>query len=106
MPNVAIVYSLSTIASKTAGVGTYDITGTALDDNYSITFTGGENAYEITKRNLTVTVVVNDKQYDGLNTASIKSVILNNVANNDSIVSGGGLLGTTAYRRKRKETEN
>ena len=79
------VYSLSTIASKTAGVGTYDITGTALDDNYSITFTGGENAYEITKRNLTVTVVVNDKQYDGLNTASIKSVILNNVANNDSI---------------------
>ena len=79
------VYSLSTNASKTAGVGTYDITGTALDDNYSITFTGGENAYEITKRNLTVTVVVNDKQYDGLNTASIKSVILNNVANNDSI---------------------
>lgn len=79
------VYSLSTIASKTAGVGTYDITGTALDDNYSITFMGGENAYEITKRNLTVTVVVNDKQYDGLNTASIKSVILNNVVNNDSI---------------------
>lgn len=79
------VYSLSTIASKTAGVGTYDITGTALDDNYSITFTGGENAYEITKRNLTVTVVVNDKQYDGLNTASIKSAILNNVVNNDSI---------------------
>lgn len=79
------VYSLSTIASKTAGVGTYDITGTALDDNYSITFTGGENAYEITKRNLTVTVVVKDKQYDGLNTASIKSVILNNVVNNDSI---------------------
>ena len=79
------VYSLSTIASKTAGVGTYDITGTVLDDNYSITFTGGENAYEITKRNLTVTVVVNDKQYDGLNTASIKSVILNNVVNNDSI---------------------
>ena len=79
------VYSLSTIASKTAGVGTYDITGTALDDNYSITFTGGENAYEITKRNLTVTVVVNDKQYDGLNTASIKSVILNNIVNNDSI---------------------
>lgn len=79
------VYSLSTIASKTAGAGTYDITGTTLDDNYSITFTGGENAYEITKRNLTVTVVVNDKQYDGLNTASIKSVILNNVVNNDSI---------------------
>ncbi len=79
------VYSLSTNASKTAGVGTYDITGTALDDNYSITFTGGENAYEITKRNLTVTIVVNDKQYDGLNTASINSVILNNVANNDSI---------------------
>ena len=79
------VYSLSTVASKTTGVGTYDITGTGLDDNYSITFTGGENAYEITKRNLTVTVVVNDKQYDGLNTASIKSVVLNNVANNDSI---------------------
>ena len=84
------VYSLSTVASKTAGVGTYDITGTALDDNYSITFTGGENAYEITKRNLTVTVVVNDKQYDGLNTASIKSVILNNVANNDSITLFNG----------------
>ena len=84
------VYSLSTIASKTAGVGTYDITGTTLDDNYSITFTGGENAYEITKRNLTVTVAVNDKQYDGLNTASIKSVMLNNVVNNDSITLSNG----------------
>lgn len=79
------VYSLSTVASKTAGVGKYDIKGTALDSNYDITFKNESNAYEITARELTVSVVVANKQYDGKNSASITSAVLNNVADNDAI---------------------
>ena len=41
------VYSLATDASSTANVGTYPITGTALDANYTITFEDG--TYTITK---------------------------------------------------------
>ena len=41
------VYSLATDASSTANVGTYPITGTALDANYTITFVNG--TYTITK---------------------------------------------------------
>lgn len=81
----ADVYRLSTSAGKTAGVGKYDITGATLDDNYSITFEKDEDAYEITARELTATVVVADKAYDGKNDAVITSAILNNVANNDDI---------------------
>jgi len=41
------VYSLATTATSAANVGTYPITGTALDDNYDITFVNG--FYTITK---------------------------------------------------------
>lgn len=50
----ANVYSLVTTATSTSNVGKYAITGTALDDNYAITFESGE--YEITKREITITV--------------------------------------------------
>lgn len=86
------IFKLRTEASKTAGVGRYDIIGTQLDNNYSITFVNEKNAYLITERVLTVDVIVADKQYDGLNTATISSATLNNIANGDTI----GLLNGTA----------
>ena len=51
----ADVYSLACAVTATTGVGTYAITGTALDTNYNITFAGEENAYTVTKRQLTIT---------------------------------------------------
>ncbi len=48
------VYSLATVATSTSNVGKYAITGTALDSNYDVTFENGE--YEITKREITITV--------------------------------------------------
>ena len=50
----ANVYSLATTATSTSSVGKYAITGTALDSNYDVTFVNGE--YEITKREITITV--------------------------------------------------
>ncbi|MCD8347174.1 MAG: YDG domain-containing protein [Lachnospiraceae bacterium] len=50
------VYFLSTAAASTSNVGTYDITGTALDENYNITFENGTGAYGITARAITVTI--------------------------------------------------
>ena len=50
----ANVYSLATTATSTSNVGKYAITGTALDSNYDVTFVNGE--YEITKREITITV--------------------------------------------------
>ncbi len=48
------VYSLASTATGTSNVGKYTITGTALDSNYDVTFANGE--YEITKREITITV--------------------------------------------------
>lgn len=50
----ANVYGLATAATGTSNVGKYTITGTALDSNYDVTFVNGE--YEITKREITITV--------------------------------------------------
>jgi hypothetical protein len=43
------LYSLSTTATSKSTVGTYDIEGTTLNDNYNITFTNGKGAYSINK---------------------------------------------------------
>ncbi|MCD8045942.1 MAG: cadherin-like beta sandwich domain-containing protein [Clostridiales bacterium] len=90
------VYSLSTKASSTAGVGTYDITGTVQDANYSITFEGTTGAYEITARELTVDVTVADKQYDGTTSATIDSATLKNIANNDAVSLENGIATFTS----------
>jgi len=50
------VYSLATAATSTSNAGKYAITGTAKDGNYSITFANEADAYEITKREITITV--------------------------------------------------
>ena len=90
------VYKLTTKASKTEDVGKYDITGETLDGNYSITFKNEKDAYEITARELTVSVVVVDKKYDGLNNAVITSAVLNNVANGDAVALVNGMATFTS----------
>ena len=85
------VYSLSTTATSTSDVGEYAITGTTNNSNYNITFKNGTNAYTITRRELTVTVEVADKKYDGKKDAEITSAVLNNVANDDNIVLTKGI---------------
>lgn len=50
------VYSLATTATGTSNVGKYEIKGTALDSNYDITFANEADAYEITRREVVITV--------------------------------------------------
>lgn len=48
------VYTLTKNAGR--NVGSYTITGQSVNPNYEITFTGGENAYTITAREITLSV--------------------------------------------------
>ena len=48
------VYSLSSSVNEQSSVGTYDIIGTCLDNNYNITFVNEKDAYSVTKKALTV----------------------------------------------------
>jgi len=57
------VYSLACTVTATSPVGTYNITGTALDTNYNITFTGEENAYTVTARPITIAVAAKNSHY-------------------------------------------
>ncbi|MCQ2387018.1 MAG: MBG domain-containing protein, partial [Clostridia bacterium] len=77
------VYSLSTTASKTSFVGSYDITGEALDDNYSITFENEENAYTITQREVTLTWGETTFAYE--KTAKLPTATAGNLANSDKV---------------------
>ena len=52
----AAVYTLSTFATNTSNAGNYDIAGTANNLNYAVTFEGGELAYTIGQRAITVTI--------------------------------------------------
>ncbi len=79
------VYSLSTEADSSSNVGNYAITGTGLDDNYTITFVNEDDAYKIIARELNVSVDVADKEYNGTNNATIVSAVLENVANDINI---------------------
>ena len=49
-------FNLSCEVTSASHVGTYDITWEVTNDNYSVTFEGGTDAYEVTKRNLLVAV--------------------------------------------------
>ena len=49
------VYSLASTVTATSAVGSYAITGTALDPNYAITFEAEADAYTLTQRELTLT---------------------------------------------------
>ena len=46
------VYSLSSSVNEQSSVGTYDIIGTCLDNNYNITFVNEKDAYSVTKRSI------------------------------------------------------
>ncbi len=58
-----VVYELSVNAAKGSPVGAYDVAGKALDDNYLVTFEGGEGAYTITARPVTVTIETQSSVY-------------------------------------------
>ncbi|MCD7746339.1 MAG: InlB B-repeat-containing protein [Lachnospiraceae bacterium] len=61
------IYSLATEATSSSAVGSYDITGTAENDNYSITFVNEEGAYTISAAEL-ANVTVSQAEtltYDG-----------------------------------------
>ena len=47
------VYSLTSEVSKTSNIGSYDIVGTDISDNYVVTFVGDEDAYIVTRRPIT-----------------------------------------------------
>ena len=64
--NANDVFSFATNATSTSGVGFYTINATHEGDrahNYTVTFTGGTNAYEVTKRNVTVTLSTHSETY-------------------------------------------
>ena len=50
------LFALQAMATNTDIVGNYDVVGTALDDNYSITFVNMQGKYQIAKRPVTLLV--------------------------------------------------
>ena len=75
---------LTTEASETANVGTYDITGTAtISDNYEITFE--KVTYEITKRIITVTADNKTSIYGEPKQELTYQITEGNIVNNDMI---------------------
>ena len=50
------VYKLSTTATATSSVGSYNISGECINDNYTLFFNNGKSAYEIVKRKVTLSI--------------------------------------------------
>lgn len=80
------VYTLSTTATPTSNVGSYDITGTSNSGNYDFTFTGGTNAYTITAASQSVSVTLDGWTYGD--------------TPNEPQISGVQENGTATYRYK------
>ena len=98
------VYGLSTIVTSASAVGTYDIVGEVLDDNYVITFLGGTGAYSVTKATVDIPTV-QDVEYTGQPLkADIVSNTLYNVVSNDGGTTKGvysvvlELVDSTCYQ--------
>lgn len=91
-------YQTNDVTTNTAVSIVYNVTGSDAG-NYAFPETEKyaapdyyvEATAAITKRELTIDVVVADKQYDGLNTAKITSAKLNNVAEGDEILLISGI---------------
>ncbi|MCD8308775.1 MAG: hypothetical protein LUD19_02885 [Clostridia bacterium] len=83
--NNETVYTLSTTATSSSNVGTYDITGTCKNDNYDVTFVKG--TYTITKATLTITApsATASTTYGDLYTATYSITGLTNGDTADSI---------------------
>ena len=92
------VYTLSTTATSASDVGSYDITGTCTNDNYSITFANTKGSYTVTKR--AITVVIDDKtSVYGNNLETLTATTTDGVANADglgNIVTLEKAIGTNA----------
>ena len=54
--NGSDLYTLSCEVDSTSSVGTYDITGEGVDTNYAITFVNATGSYEVTPRQVTITI--------------------------------------------------
>ncbi len=80
------VYTLSTTATNASNVGSYDITGTCTNDNYSITFANTKGSYTVTKR--AITVVIDDKtSVYGETLETLTATTTDSVANADGIAT-------------------
>ena len=80
------VYTLSTTATSESDVGSYDITGTCTNDNYSITFANTKGSYTVTKR--AITVVIDDKtSVYGETLETLTATTTDSVANADGIAT-------------------
>ena len=80
------VYTLSTTATSASDVGSYDITGTCTNDNYSITFDNTKGSYTVTKR--AITVVIDDKtSVYGETLETLTATTTDGVANADGITT-------------------
>ena len=80
------VYTLSTTATSASNVGSYDITGTCTNDNYSITFANTKGSYTVTER--AITVVIDDKtSVYGNNLETLTATTTDGVANADGIAT-------------------
>lgn len=80
------VYTLSTTATSASDVGSYDITGTCTNDNYSITFDNTKGSYTVTKR--AITVVIDDKtSVYGETLETLTATTTDSVANADGITT-------------------
>ena len=80
------VYTLSTTATSASDVGSYDITGTCTNDNYSITFDNTKGSYTVTKR--AITVVIDDKtSVYGEPLETLTATTTDSVANADGIAT-------------------
>ena len=92
------VYTLSCEVNELSLVGTYDINGTDISDNYMVTFENGTNAYTVTKKELTI--IANDKTIIYKNEAQNGGVSYVGFVNNDTeAVLGGNLSFSYNYNQ-------
>ena len=111
------VYSLSTRARQGDDIGLYDVTLSVLDDNYNITLLGGEDAYEITVKTLTIDWTVSGDSAEVVNgeihvTYSEDGHIIGAEANTALVVDGEVVIihivcdGNTAENHKLNDAGN
>lgn len=76
---------LSTTVTTNSAVGQYDVTATKTSSNYTITFQGGEGAYTVQPRTLTLTWSNLQFVYDGA--THVPTVTLGNLVQGDRVTA-------------------
>ena len=92
VPGDTGVYTLSTSATSSSSVGTYDITGEGKSANYTFTFENGTGAYTITAATRSATVTLDDWTYGE--------------TPNEPEVNNNAENGTVTYRYKVKNASD